>query len=201
MYLIYMYKQDLVLNNLKWLICHKTKSNRIWIKSLVVYSFFFLFFLSVYPRKEKEKSLTFLVWLMICQKMISFVWKIFFQKRMGPTMWVLVRVYHKRENKCEYCRQIICSLQQRLIFSIFCFNFGSFISTLLFDYLFVRNFFNSVKNYLTTPFTCYLKRLIFRQPVLSILERIHKLPVISWNHQRTERKCIISFVRSDGRVI
>ena len=24
-YLIYMYKQDLALNNLQWLICHKTK--------------------------------------------------------------------------------------------------------------------------------------------------------------------------------
>ena len=27
-YLIYMYKQDLVLNNLKWWICHKNKPNR-----------------------------------------------------------------------------------------------------------------------------------------------------------------------------
>ena len=27
MYLIYMYKNDLVLNNLQWLICHKTKQN------------------------------------------------------------------------------------------------------------------------------------------------------------------------------
>ena len=26
-YLIYMYKKDLVLNNLQWLICHKTKPN------------------------------------------------------------------------------------------------------------------------------------------------------------------------------
>ena len=28
-YLIYMYKKDLALNNLKWLICHKTKQNKI----------------------------------------------------------------------------------------------------------------------------------------------------------------------------
>ena len=28
-YLIYMYKQDLVLNNLQWLISHKTKPNQI----------------------------------------------------------------------------------------------------------------------------------------------------------------------------
>ena len=27
-YLIYMYKQDLVSNNLQWLICHKTKPNQ-----------------------------------------------------------------------------------------------------------------------------------------------------------------------------
>ena len=26
-YLIYMYKKDLALNNLQWLICHKTKPN------------------------------------------------------------------------------------------------------------------------------------------------------------------------------
>ncbi len=26
-YSIYMYKEDLALNNLKWLICHKTKQN------------------------------------------------------------------------------------------------------------------------------------------------------------------------------
>ena len=29
MYLIYMYKQDLTLNNLQGLICHKTKTNQI----------------------------------------------------------------------------------------------------------------------------------------------------------------------------
>ena len=28
-YLIYMYKEDLALNNQQWLICHKTKPNRI----------------------------------------------------------------------------------------------------------------------------------------------------------------------------
>ena len=28
-YLIYMYKEDLILNNLQWLICHKTKPNQI----------------------------------------------------------------------------------------------------------------------------------------------------------------------------
>ena len=28
-YSIYMYKKDLALNNLQWLICHKTKSNQI----------------------------------------------------------------------------------------------------------------------------------------------------------------------------
>ena len=28
-YLIYMYKQDLALDNLQWLICHKTKPNQI----------------------------------------------------------------------------------------------------------------------------------------------------------------------------
>ena len=28
-YLIYMYKQDLALNNLQWLICHKTQPNQI----------------------------------------------------------------------------------------------------------------------------------------------------------------------------
>ena len=28
-YLIYMYKQDLALNTLQWLICHKTKPNPI----------------------------------------------------------------------------------------------------------------------------------------------------------------------------
>ena len=27
-YLIYMYKKDLVLNNIPWLICHKTKPNQ-----------------------------------------------------------------------------------------------------------------------------------------------------------------------------
>ena len=27
-YLIYMYKQDLALNNLQWMICYKTKSNQ-----------------------------------------------------------------------------------------------------------------------------------------------------------------------------
>ena len=27
-YLIYMYKEDLVLNNLQWLICHKTQPNQ-----------------------------------------------------------------------------------------------------------------------------------------------------------------------------
>ena len=29
LYLIYIYKEDLVLNNLQWLICHKTKPNQI----------------------------------------------------------------------------------------------------------------------------------------------------------------------------
>ena len=28
-YLIYMYKKDVELNNLKWLICHKTQRNQI----------------------------------------------------------------------------------------------------------------------------------------------------------------------------
>ena len=28
MYLIYTYKEDLALNNLQWLMCHKTKSNQ-----------------------------------------------------------------------------------------------------------------------------------------------------------------------------
>ena len=28
-YLIYMYKEDLALNNLQWLICHKTKQNHL----------------------------------------------------------------------------------------------------------------------------------------------------------------------------
>ena len=28
-YLIYMYKEDLALNNLQWLICHKTQTNQI----------------------------------------------------------------------------------------------------------------------------------------------------------------------------
>ena len=28
-YLIYMYKEDLALNNLQWLICHKTQQNQI----------------------------------------------------------------------------------------------------------------------------------------------------------------------------
>ena len=28
-YLIYMYKEDLALNNLQWLICHKTQPNQI----------------------------------------------------------------------------------------------------------------------------------------------------------------------------
>ena len=28
MYLIYMYKEDVALNNLQWLICHKTKPNQ-----------------------------------------------------------------------------------------------------------------------------------------------------------------------------
>ena len=28
-YLIYMYKEDLALNNLQWLICHKTKPNTV----------------------------------------------------------------------------------------------------------------------------------------------------------------------------
>ena len=28
-YLIYLYKEDLALNNLQWLICHKTKPNQI----------------------------------------------------------------------------------------------------------------------------------------------------------------------------
>ena len=28
-YLIYMYKEDLSLNNLQWLICHKTQPNQI----------------------------------------------------------------------------------------------------------------------------------------------------------------------------
>ena len=29
MYLIYTYKEDLALNNLQWLICHKIKTNKI----------------------------------------------------------------------------------------------------------------------------------------------------------------------------
>ena len=29
LYLIYMYKEDLALNNLQWLICHKTQLNQI----------------------------------------------------------------------------------------------------------------------------------------------------------------------------
>ena len=28
-YLVYMYKEDLALNNLQWLICHKTQPNQI----------------------------------------------------------------------------------------------------------------------------------------------------------------------------
>ena len=28
MYLMYMYREDLALNNLQWLICHKTKRNQ-----------------------------------------------------------------------------------------------------------------------------------------------------------------------------
>ena len=32
-YLIYMYKEDLALNNLQWLICHKTKPNHGFIAS------------------------------------------------------------------------------------------------------------------------------------------------------------------------
>ena len=40
-YLIYMYKQDLVLINLQWLICYKTKSNQI---ELFLFSLYYLFF-------------------------------------------------------------------------------------------------------------------------------------------------------------
>ena len=35
-YFICMYKKDLALNNLKWLICHKTKSNLIIIRNKVI---------------------------------------------------------------------------------------------------------------------------------------------------------------------
>ena len=33
-YLIYMYKQDLALNNLQWFICHKTEPNQTFSNSL-----------------------------------------------------------------------------------------------------------------------------------------------------------------------
>ena len=50
-YLIYMYKEDLALNNLQWLICHKTKPNHIYL---------------VYMYKE-DLALNNLQWL-ICHK-------------------------------------------------------------------------------------------------------------------------------------
>ena len=36
-YLIHMYKQDLALNNLQWLICHKTQPNQIPIYLIHMY--------------------------------------------------------------------------------------------------------------------------------------------------------------------
>ena len=50
-YLMYMFKKDLGLNNLQWLICHKTKPNSIY---------------SIYMYK-KDLVLNNLQWLM-CQK-------------------------------------------------------------------------------------------------------------------------------------
>ena len=35
-YLIYMYKEDLALNSLKWLICHKTQPNKLYIFDIYV---------------------------------------------------------------------------------------------------------------------------------------------------------------------
>ena len=41
-YLIYMYKKDLALNNLQWLICHKTKPNQANQKSPRFYEYYYL---------------------------------------------------------------------------------------------------------------------------------------------------------------
>ena len=42
-YSMYMYKKDLVLNNLQWLICHKTKPNRVPVKYGITYIWFDIF--------------------------------------------------------------------------------------------------------------------------------------------------------------
>ena len=39
-YLIYKYKEDLALNNLQWLICHKTQLNQTEINQLIWFGFF-----------------------------------------------------------------------------------------------------------------------------------------------------------------
>ena len=44
---MYMYKGDLALNNLQWLICHKTKSNKTVTLSVPINRFYhYLFFIS-----------------------------------------------------------------------------------------------------------------------------------------------------------
>ena len=36
-YFIYMYKEDLALNDLQWLICHKTKPNYVYLIYIYIY--------------------------------------------------------------------------------------------------------------------------------------------------------------------
>ena len=58
MYLIYMYKEDLALYNLQWLVCHKTQSNEI------------IYLIYMY---EKDLTLNNLQWLIRQPNQITYI--------------------------------------------------------------------------------------------------------------------------------
>ena len=54
MYLMYMHKEDLALNNLQWLICHKSQPNQtIFYKKV---SLFFTGYTELFLREEKKEK-------------------------------------------------------------------------------------------------------------------------------------------------
>ena len=73
-YLIYMYKQDLVLNNLQWLICHKTKPNQITniiiIIIIIIIILFLRFFTPVFARGLSLQS----EWQQVSSDLSSVFW-------------------------------------------------------------------------------------------------------------------------------
>ena len=90
-YLIYMYKEDLALNNLQWLICHKTKPNNICF---------------IYMYKEDLASNN-LQWL-ICHKPNHIYLIYMYNEDLALNTHRIISFYHSEYlNYCIYCYNYI----------------------------------------------------------------------------------------------